>query len=293
MYSKIEIYGDCDVNYLNVKKGIDSKVDISNMVNEGLNKQKWSKDTTMLANYELNSAGELSIDGTPLDVVNGKVVGYQIQKYNADTDTMSYIMQTTETRIRDYVVNNHVPYQYYLFPIIENEGRRFLGSPIVTDTITPSWEMCTIVGLIETGKKNEYTIDPDNIWRLQMNVETEGYELNMDKTFTDGFQRFPKRTQGVKKYITSGVNSIVGMLHCSRDKVDISVKDMERWEDFCYSPNLKLFNDMRGMIIPIDIKTMSAKYFGNFEDAPIVAQISFVQLADINDMTVYREIVVD
>ena len=41
------------------------------MVNEGLTKQKWSKDTTMLANYELNSAGELSIDGTPLDVVNG------------------------------------------------------------------------------------------------------------------------------------------------------------------------------------------------------------------------------
>ena len=287
MYSKVEIYGNCDVNYLNVKKGVDSSADILSVVKAGLTKPQWVKDTIMLASYEPNSAGELSIDGTPLDIVNGKVVGYQIQKYNVNTNTMSYVAQTTQTKLQDYVVNNNVQYQYYIFPIIESESGRLLGSPIVTDAITPAWDMCTIIGLIETDKKNEYTVDPNNIWRLHLNVEREDYVLNMDKTFTDGFDRFPKRTQGRKKYITSGVNSIIGTLQCNGDKVDIGIKDIERWEDFCYSPNLKLFNDMHGRIIPIDIKTMSAKYLGNFANAPLVTQISFVQLADVNDITVY------
>ncbi len=281
MYSKVEIYGDCNVNYLHVKKSAESKQDVLDVVNEGLSIPTWSADTTMLANYQN------TINGTPLQIIDGNVVGYQIQKYNVDKNIMSYVAQTTEVNIDDYIANNNTQYQYYIFPIIENEKSRFLGAPIVTDVITPLWDMCTIVGLIETDKKNEYTVDPNNIWRLHLNVDRENYELNMDKTFTDGFDRFPKRTQGVKKYITSGVNSIIGTLKCGGDKVDIGIHDIERWEDFCYSPNLKLFNDMHGRIIPIDIKTMSTKYLGNFVNAPIVTQISFVQLADVNDITVY------
>ena len=286
MYSKVEIFGGCDVNYLNIKSGADLIADVSKVVNEGLVKPKWVGDTIMLASYELNSNDKIRIDGTPLNVIDGDVVGYQIQRYNVDTNTMSYVAQTTEGKIEDYVANNDATYQYYIFPIIENESKRFLGSPIVTDTVTPAWEMCTIIGLKEADKKNEYKVDTDNIWRLHLNVESDGYDLNMDKAFTDGFSRFPKHTQGVRKYITGGLKSIVGTIQHG-NKVEFALKDMEKWEDFCYSSNLKLFNDMWGKIIPIDIKSMSTKCFGKFPATPVETQISYVQLADVNDITVY------
>lgn len=281
MYSKVEVYGGCDINYLHIKNKTETTSQIADVVRQGLTTPEWNLETTLLAGYQN------SIDCTPLSITDGVVVGYQIQRYDVNTNTMKYVTKTSEGKIYDYVTNNGSKYKYYIFPIIKTDNGNILGSPIVTDEITPLWDMCTIVGLLETGKKNEYMVDADNIWRLQLNVERENYELNMDKTFTDGFDRFPKRTQGRKKYITSGVNSIMGQLLCSNDKIDIGISDIERWENFCYSSNLKLFNDMRGRIIPIDIKTASTGYLGNMLDAPLVTQISFVQLADINDITVY------
>lgn len=282
MYSKIEVYGQCDVNYLHVKNNTEAASEINTVVSQGLKSPSWSDETIVLANYDD------TVNGTPLQLIDGVVKGYQIQRLDVKKGIMSYVTQTTEGAIQDYIVNHNTQYQYYVFPVIENEVTkvRTLGAPIVTDEITPDWDMCTIVGLIEVGK-NEYTVDPNNIWRLQMNVERENYELNMDKAFTDGFDRFPKRTQGVKKYITSGVNSIIGTLECTGDKINIGISDIERWEEFCYSSNLKLFNDMRGRIIPIDIKTARTGYLGDFENSPLVTNISFVQLANVNDITVY------
>ena len=281
MYSKVEIYGQCDVNYLHIKNNSESSREINATVEQGLTSPNWNSDTTLLANYDNTT------DATPLQLIDGDVVGYQIQRLDVKKGIMSYVAETTKVALQDYLTNNNTKYQYYIFPVIKNtEGVRTLGEPIVTEEITPSWEMCTIVGLIEVGK-NEYQVDPKNIWRLQMNIQRENYELNIDKTFTDGFDRFPKRTQGVKKYITSGINSVIGTLECAGDKIDIGVSDLERWEEFCYSSNLKLFNDMHGRIIPIDIQKASAGYLGEFENSPIVTNINFVQLADANDITVY------
>lgn len=281
MYSKVEIYGQCDVNYLHIKNISELSREINDVVEKGLTSPTWEKETILLANYDN------VIYASPLTYIDGDVVGYQIQRLDVKRGVMSYVAETTKVVLEDYLVNNNTKYQYYIFPIIKNsEGVRTLGEPIVTGEITPSWEMCTIVGLIEVGK-NEYMVDKNNIWRLQLNVERESYELNIDKTFTDGFDRFPKRTQGVKKYITSGINSIIGTLECAGDKINIDASDMERWEEFCYSSNLKLFNDMHGRIIPIDIQKASTGYLGEFENSPLVTTINFVQLADANDITVY------
>lgn len=281
MYSKIEVYGQCDANYLHIRNGVETSSQIDEVVNQGLSSPKWDENTIMLANYDE------SINGTPLQLIDGAVVGYQIQRLDIKKNIMNYVAQTSEGVLYDYLANHGATYQYYVFPIIKSEdGVRTLGAPIVTDEITPSWDMCTIVGLIEVGK-NEYKVDTNNIWKLQLNVEQNPYTLNLDKTFTDGFGRFPKRTQGAKKYITSGTKSIMGTLECTGDKIDINAIDFERWEDFCYSSNLKLFNDMHGRIIPIDIQSVSTEYLGKFDDSPLVTNITFVQLADVNDITVY------
>ena len=284
MYSKVEIFGECESNYLYIRGNAASNGTITNVVDKGLGYPVWSSGSILLADYE-----DEKLDGTPLKIQSGTVVGYRIQRLDTQKNILSYVAETNgdKTIVEDYVVNHNKQYRYYIFPIIKtDDGTKTLGSPIITDTITPAWDVCTIVGLKEVGK-NEYVVDKDNIWRFQLNIKQESYELNMDKTFTDGFDRFPKRTQGIKKYVTSGMNSLMGTLECRSDKIDVGISDIERWEDFCYSSNLKLFNDMRGRIIPIDIKTATTGYLGEFENSPLVTNISFVQLADINNITVY------
>ena len=281
MYSKVEIFGGCEANYLYVKDTKDSQEKINDIVGLGLSSPSWSEGSILLADYNN------SITGTPLKINNGVVVAYRIQRIDVKTGLMSHVVETKKPIVEDYVVNHNRQYKYYIFPVIKlDDGTKTLGSPIVTDTITPDWDVCTIIGLIEVGK-NEYIIDKDNIWRFQMNVTQNPYQLNLDKTFTDGFDRFPKRAQGLKRYVTSGLESIIGTIECSSDKIDTGIEEIERWEEFCYSSNLKLFNDSRGRILPIDISAVSSQYMENVIDSPIVTNISFTQLADINDITVY------
>ena len=281
MYSKITIYGECDINYLKVQRGVSQDTEINDVIAQGIYLPTWDENSIMVSTYQN------SVDATPLSLSDGTVIGYKIQRKDVNHNKLNTVVQTPYAQINDYNVCGNRTYQYYIFPIIEKNGIKTLGKPIVTDEIVPKWNLCTIAGLIATDEPNIYQVDTKNIWRLQLNVELEKYDLNTDKTFTDGFDRFSKRTQGIKKYLSGGLSSIVGMLNHMETDINITVNDVERWEDFCYSSNLKLYNDMHGRIIPIDIKSVSTGYLTSSEDSPIVTNISFIQLADANDISVY------
>lgn len=285
MYSKVEVYGGCDINYIDIYSDTHSDSQIEEIVAKGLYIPTWGDSTILSATFQN------SVNATPLTVdENVRVCGYQIQRLDVKNNTMYPITQSLNTMIQDYNVCGGREYKYYIFPIIENieSGAKTFGSPLISESIFPVWDMCTIIGLKETGRKNEFVVDTENIWKLYLNVEQENYELNMDKQYTDGFDRFPKRTQGIKKYVTSGVNSILGTIEHVTQKVTNSIHDIEKWEEFCYSPSLKLFNDMHGRIIPIDIKSSSVGYLTNIHtDSPLVASITFAQLADAKDISVY------
>lgn len=288
MYSKVEVYGGCDINYIDIYSNTHSDSQIEEIVKKGLYVPTWGDSNILSATFQN------SVNATPLSVSeDAKVCGYQIQRLDVKNNTMYPITQDSNTKIQDFNVCSGKEYKYYIFPIIENieSGTKTFGSPLISESIFPIWNMCTIIGLKETGKKNEYIVDTENIWKLYLNVEQENYELNMDKQYTDGFDRFPKRTQGIKKYVTSGINSILGVIDCATQKITNSIHDIEKWEEFCYSPNLKLFNDMHGRIIPVDIKSSSISYLANMHtDSPLVASITFTQLADAEDISVYSTI---
>lgn len=281
MYSQIKIYGGCDVNYLNIQKGGSSSSEIASVAADGLQVPEWSESTIMLSTYQD------SLNATPFNYQSGTIVGYKIQRKDVNSGLLKSVANTTDSLINDYNVCSDSTYQYYSFPIISVGGEKILGNPIITDEITPIWDMCVISGLKKSDIPNQYLVDTDNIWKLQLNIELEHYKLNTDKTFTDGFGRFPKLTQGSKRYLTGGINSIMGMLTCLDTKTDVGVKDMEKWESFCYSSCLKLYSDMHGRVIPIDINGVECGYLNNSRNSPIITNISFMQMADANDISVY------
>lgn len=281
-YSKVEVRGGAAINYLHVKKYEANDTEIENVVNNEVYLPEWDTDTVMLATYQN------TLDASTIDVTEGDMVGYKIQRKDVGENVMYPVTDTSHSRLQDYNAGGMRSYQYYIFPIIlGTNGEKTLGAPIVTDEIIPKWDGCTIVGLLETEHKNEYTVDEDNIWAFKANVEQDSYVLNMDKTYSDGFGRFPKRSQGDKKYISGGMNSLFGTINCISSSFAYGVAELEKWEDFCHSPNLKLFKDLNGRILPVDIKETSSSYLFHGGNSPIVTSFSYIQMASSHDISVY------
>lgn len=282
-YSKVTLYGGANINYFHTRSYETDSYERAEIESNGIYLPKWDDKTTMLATYQN------SLNASSLNPEEGDIVGYKIQRLDVAEDILYQVTDTQKVRIRDYNVSSDKEYQYYMYPIIKIDGVKTLGSPIVTNSIKPKWRGCTIVGLIKTGKKNEYKVDTSNIWSFEANVNHEDYVLNMDKTFTDGFGRFSKRNQGLKKYITSGTEALVGTVDCNTYSLKTGISKIEKWEDFCYSSNLKLFKDINGRILPIDIKEESSSYLFYGEDSPIRTNFSIVQMDDYKDLSVYDD----
>lgn len=284
-YSKIELYGEANINYLQVKSGIASTSSVNEVIQKELHLPIWDEDTYMLATYQN------SINASSVESMGSPIVCYKIQRYDIEEDVLYQVADTEELKIRDYNVVSNNKYKYYIFPIIKNtEDFLILSSPIITDIIEPKWDGCTIIGLQETDNKNEYIIDRDNIWTFRFNIEQQGYVLNIDKTYKDGFGRFAKLNRGQKKYLTTGMNSLVGEVDCKETTFKSSLSKVEKWEEFCYSSNLKLFKDMNGRVIPCDIKDVTSSYLFNGNDSPVMTSFNIVQLDDRKEISVYEEV---
>lgn len=286
-YSNVEVYGGANINYLHVKNNIDTEDEIKAVVDSGLYIPVWDEETYMLATYQNN------IEASSVDLEGMGLIGYKIQRYDTEEDALYPITDTEMLKIRDYNVASNSMYKYYIYPIV-NKGNntQVLYSPIITREIKPQWDGCSIVGLkkAEYGDKTQYVVDTENIWSFRYNIEQQDCSLNMDKEFRDGFGRFPKLNRGQKRYLTSGMQSLVGEVDCKESEFKTSFSKIEKWEDFCYSSNLKLFKDMNGRVVPCDIKDVAFSYLMNGNDSPIATSFSIVQLGDRKEISVYEEV---
>lgn len=280
-YSKVEIFGGANVNYLHTRSYAANSAEIDQVEANGLYLPEWDRDTAMLASYQN------SLDASSISIDEGSVVEYKVQRLDVRENIMYHITDTSEIRLQDYNVSSGQEYRYYIFPMITINDAKTLGAPIITDVVTPEWSGCTIVGLAETGRKNEYRVDEDNIWFFEADVEPDDYVLNMDKSFADGFGRFPKRNQGQKQYITGGMSALVGTVDCASSSIKGGISKVEKWEAFCHSPNLKLFKDVGGRILPVDIREESCRYSYYGSGSPVSTSFSIVQMADYKEISVY------
>lgn len=285
-YVKVKINGGVKINYLHTKNKCDNDVEINQINAKGVHIPTWDNDTNFLVDFQN------TIEATSIKISDGNLIGYRIQRYDYDSKKLYHIADTESLKIQDYNVPALKDAEYYIFPIIEREDEtetkvRVTGSPLITDVIKPKYNGCSIVGLKDTDVNGHYIVDEDNIWLFEANTEIGDYTLNINKTFTDGFGRFPRKTQGEKKYLTLEVSSLVGNFDCTVSNFNSSVAKVEQWEDFCQSPCLKLYKDPMGRVIPVDIKGASSSYLFFGDNSPIKTSFSLVQMDDYKDISVY------
>lgn len=282
MYSKIEIFGNQDGNYMWSKKGTMTNDEINALIKSDMDNPSWDLNSILLAKYQDSLiANESSLDGN--------IIGYKIQREDSNSETRINIgtFDSNETIIQDYSVGNRIESKYYIIPIVDDDGMQIYGDPVISDIVSTNYDGWSIVGLLPGNVKNEYIVDKNNIWYLDLNIEPEAYVLNTDKTFNDGFGRFSKSVSGSRMYLTSGLSALIGRVDCNGDYVDDNANRNKRFYKFCHSPNLKLLKDRKGNVLLVDIEPQPQITIDEHTiQQQSAVSIKFREMEDINNVVV-------
>lgn len=280
-YDILKIHGNGDVNYVMCSVAELSDSDITTLQNNGLSAPEWDNNTIMLAKFiEDTNASSYTI--------SEDIIGYRIQRYEADYDRLYEVVSVDKQQLyfEDYNLRNNKSYQYRIVPIYLKDGVETLGVPIVTETVHTDRCGWSILGTKTTHEMNKYTIDYNNIWTFNCNVNAEPIRPIYNKVYSTGFGQYPKAVQGSENYLEGGLSCLIGDVKCEGyvgDNIDV----IERWRAFCNNGELKLLRDLKGHVIPCSIKDTTYDINYSLLEQPTTISFNFVQLADRHDISVY------
>ena len=288
--SKAILYGNTYFQELTIINHFEQYM-IDNLLN---NEWVWTEQTQLLVKFNGN------FNGAALETAdsNSSLVGYKIYKKIGKEDRSVYkiadIDNNSLTVCEDFLIGANCEYQYFVYPVFSpanNEKKLSTNDPAVSDVLTLSYVPIKTVGLSKIDD-NIYTVDIDNVWRFELNVEDNGYTLNNSKTFMDSLNRYNQEYVGNLNYITKDVSGLIGMIDCySSDRGLIDTYDiLTSWNNFSTSANLKCLIDSRGLILP-----------GNFEQNPSVeykkcsaayasVKFNYRQKSDLDIIQVYATV---
>ena len=136
--------------------------------NGAIVKPGWDLNTVMLASYP-NRENLLSASNFD---INSLITGYKV--FREENGVLYYVSDTSKNikTLYDFNTKANTKLSFYIYPKITGEnGETILSSPIKSDYITPSWNGWSVIGL-KKQSKNEYTVDKNNIWNFQLNIES-------------------------------------------------------------------------------------------------------------------------
>lgn len=284
MYTKITAYGGQTINYIHTKSGIDSSSDINTFNNSGFTKPIWTNKTIALSTFQGTDISASSLNSL-LDIV-----GYKIYRKNKIENILYYVgtFDSDKVKISDYNICNGRTYQYYIYPIYLIDGVEQIGNPIITDYTTTDWEYWSIIGTKETSEKNVYIVDTDNIWTFGLSVKSNGTTPQIDKTIYNGLYRFPRISQGKRNYKEGGISCYFGDVdNVTGEYINDTTELVDKWIEFVNNGELKLLKDIKGDVIPCDIKDSQYQYSDEFIQIPITLSFNYIQLDDMKNISVY------
>lgn len=264
---------------------------IDNLLN---NEWVWTEQTQLLVKFNGN------FNGAALETAdsNSNLVGYKVYKKIGNEDRSVYkiadIDNTSLTVCEDFLIGANCEYQYFVYPVfspVNNEKKLSPNDPAVSDVLTLSYVPIKTVGLSKIDD-NIYTVDIDNVWRFELNVEDNGYTLNNSKTFMDSLNRYNQEYVGNLNYITKDVSGLIGMIDCySSDRGLIDTYDiLTSWNNFSTSANLKCLIDSRGLILPGNFEQNTSVEYKKCNAAYASVKFNYRQKSDLDIIQVYATI---
>lgn len=293
MYDSIKILGSHTNAYVTAKKkdvsleqeGVSEVHDFSELSpeNDIIQKPSWEHTTYMLASY-LNKDTILSASNY---TVSEEITGYSIYReengvlyHIADTDSLS-------KTICDFNTKAKTKLSFYVYPkIATDDGKVRLSSPIVSDIIIPQWRCWSVIGLKKI-KKNVYTVDTNNIWKFEFNLESGNLKDTIRRQVHNTYSRFPKVMYGKQRYKEGSISCLIGDISSTNCDYHDSVEMMDRWDEFVNNGEIKLLKAPKGIIYPVDIYDSSYNIMDGYENEPVELSFNYVQVEDSNNMSVY------
>ena len=138
-YDEITLSGDAYFDYLWINQRVLTKDELEK-VNVLNFRPQWEDSTILLANYDD------SLSGGNILSLEEPVQSWLIYKRREDANALTFINEIPAdvTKISDYAVNNHVDYQYVIFPVTENT----IGDPMFSEISSSSWWNWCLVDII-------------------------------------------------------------------------------------------------------------------------------------------------
>lgn len=210
-----------------------------------------------------NSISLITFDDTFTNIydsygITNTAAGYTFSVYKENKtdndDTLEFVAKLSNgsLSIIDHNVQNHMEYVYHVY----KEDENYTSSDVLSNNVTTCWWDWTITGF-NLDDDGVYRVDPRNIWRFSLNIDSGDITESMSKTVYENLTKYPKLSSGSMDYNQGSLTCIAGNIQ--NDLYTETIGIIRQWNFFCSGSELKLLKDRKGNRWIVDITSTSAK----------------------------------
>lgn len=217
--------------------------------------------------------------------ITDTAVGYTFSVYKENKtdndDTLEFVAKLSDgsLSIIDHNVQNHMEYVYHVY----KEDENYTSSDVLSNNVTTCWWDWTITGFY-LDDDGVYRVDPQNIWRFSLNIDSGDVSETMSKTVYDNLTKYPKISSGTMNYNQGSLTCIAGNIQ--NDLYTETIGIIRQWNFFCSGSELKLLKDRKGNRWIVDITSSSTKTADESVEQYTTVSFNWVEIMDSNYISI-------
>ena len=217
--------------------------------------------------------------------ITNTAVGYTFSVYKENKtnndDTLEFVAKLSDgsLSIIDHNVQNHMEYVYHVY----KEDENYTSSDVLSNNITTCWWDWTITGFY-LDDDGVYRVDPQNIWRFSLNIDSGDVSETMSKTVYDNLTKYPKISSGNMDYNQGSLTCIAGNIQ--NDLYTEAIGIIRQWNFFCSGSELKLLKDRKGNRWIVDITSSSTKTADESVEQYTTISFNWAEIMDSNYISI-------
>lgn len=235
LITKVQLYSPTDVNYLLIKNGAISDIDLQKYYNITY-EPDWDLDTRLLATFngDLNAGNIKS---------TGQLLKWMVYRNSTISPQLVHIFDTEPlvSSLIDYGACNQTIYTYYVYPVYDTG----IGAPIQSNTIQTDWWSWVLLTCSKTNISNTYTMEKAYIFDLD--VTSGVMSNNTSFNILENFTPYAKIQNSNSNYWSGTLSSLLGNIPCSSNYVD-TVQQMNEIKLLSSDTSTKILKDRKGNI---------------------------------------------
>lgn len=209
---------------------------------------------------------------------------FSIYKLEGESKVLDYVatLSSGGLSIVDHNVKNNTTYQYYIY----KEDDDYISEANITNVVRTNWDTWSIASFVKIDESNGKEIYQvvDDIFILNLNLESGDTSQVFNKTVYDNLTQYPKISVGQNNYSKGSLNAILGTIQ------DNTYQEysggMVGWNWFCGNGRLKILKDRKGNVWIVDIQDTSNKVADESREQYHTVSFNWVEVMSRNQISV-------